>query len=40
MVRDATLGLLGTRLGAEPVEAPDSALLAEPVRQLAAYFAA
>jgi len=38
-VRDATLGLLGTRLGAEPVEAPDSALLAEPVRQLAAYFA-
>ncbi|MDF9873040.1 methylated-DNA-[protein]-cysteine S-methyltransferase [Streptomyces pratensis] len=38
-VRDAALGLLGTRLGAEPVEAPDSALLAEPVRQLAAYFA-
>jgi methylated-DNA-[protein]-cysteine S-methyltransferase len=38
-VRDKALGQLRTRLGAEPVEAPDSALLAEPVRQLAAYFA-
>ncbi|MFJ3702246.1 MULTISPECIES: methylated-DNA--[protein]-cysteine S-methyltransferase [unclassified Streptomyces] len=37
-VRDAALGQLRTRLGAEPVET-DSALLAEPVRQLAAYFA-
>ncbi|MFC8589932.1 methylated-DNA--[protein]-cysteine S-methyltransferase [Streptomyces atroolivaceus] len=38
-VRDGALAQLRTRLGAEPVEAPDSALLAEPVRQLAAYFA-
>ncbi|MEU0301411.1 methylated-DNA--[protein]-cysteine S-methyltransferase [Streptomyces sp. NPDC006175] len=38
-VRDKALGQLRTRLGAEPVEAPDSALLAGPVRQLAAYFA-
>ncbi|MFJ6853178.1 methylated-DNA--[protein]-cysteine S-methyltransferase [Streptomyces sp. NPDC091271] len=38
-VRDKVLGRLRTRLGAEPVEAPDSALLAEPARQLAAYFA-
>ncbi|MEU8704592.1 methylated-DNA--[protein]-cysteine S-methyltransferase [Streptomyces sp. NPDC048565] len=38
-VRDKVLGQLRTRLGAEPVEAPDSALLAEPIRQLAAYFA-
>ncbi|MFJ4836680.1 methylated-DNA--[protein]-cysteine S-methyltransferase [Streptomyces sp. NPDC088746] len=38
-VRDKVLERLRTRLGAEPVEAPDSALLADPVRQLAAYFA-
>ncbi|MFB8027649.1 methylated-DNA--[protein]-cysteine S-methyltransferase [Streptomyces sp. NPDC056465] len=38
-VRDATLGQLRARLGAEPVEAPDSARLAGPVRQLTAYFA-
>ncbi|MFB4425290.1 methylated-DNA--[protein]-cysteine S-methyltransferase [Streptomyces sp. QL37] len=38
-VRDKVLERLRTRLGAELVEAPDSALLAEPVRQLAAYFA-
>ncbi|MFD9291088.1 methylated-DNA--[protein]-cysteine S-methyltransferase [Streptomyces sp. NPDC060030] len=38
-VRDRALGRLRKRLGAEPVEAPDSALLAEPVRQLAVYFA-
>ncbi|MDX3058411.1 methylated-DNA--[protein]-cysteine S-methyltransferase [Streptomyces sp. NE06-03E] len=38
-VRDKVLGQLRSRLGAEPVEAPDSALLAEPVRQFAAYFA-
>ncbi|MGW0789258.1 methylated-DNA--[protein]-cysteine S-methyltransferase [Streptomyces sp. NPDC002911] len=38
-VRDKALGQLRTRLGAQPVEAPDSALLAQPVRQLAAYFA-
>ena len=38
-VRDRALGLLRTRLGAEPVRAPESARLAEPVRQLAAYFA-
>ena len=38
-VRDGALAQLRTRLGTEPVEAPDSALLAGPVRQLAAYFA-
>ncbi|MFI2782135.1 methylated-DNA--[protein]-cysteine S-methyltransferase [Streptomyces sp. ALB3] len=38
-VRDGALGELRARLGAEPVEAPASALLAEPVRQFAAYFA-
>ncbi|MGW0532779.1 methylated-DNA--[protein]-cysteine S-methyltransferase [Streptomyces sp. NPDC003032] len=38
-VRDKTLERLGSRLGAEPVRAPDSPLLAEPIRQLAAYFA-
>lgn len=38
-VRDRTLERLGTRLGAEPLHAPDSPLLAEPIRQLAAYFA-
>lgn len=38
-VRDRALAQLRTRLAAEPVRAPDSALLAEPVRQLDAYFA-
>ncbi|MFF8658724.1 methylated-DNA--[protein]-cysteine S-methyltransferase [Streptomyces huasconensis] len=38
-VRDATVDRLGSRLGAEPVRAPGSPLLAEPIRQLAAYFA-
>ncbi|GGV51171.1 methylated-DNA--protein-cysteine methyltransferase [Streptomyces longisporoflavus] len=38
-VRDAALERLGSRLGAEPVEAAGSPLLAEPIRQLAAYFA-
>ncbi|MEU3053261.1 methylated-DNA--[protein]-cysteine S-methyltransferase [Streptomyces griseus] len=38
-VRDAMLGRLRTRFGAEPVEAPGSARLAEPIRRLAAYFA-
>lgn len=38
-VRDRALGLLRTRLGTEPLRAPDSPLLAEPIRQLAAYFA-
>ncbi|MEU1485467.1 methylated-DNA--[protein]-cysteine S-methyltransferase [Streptomyces sp. NPDC005752] len=38
-VRDKALGQVRTRLGAELVEAPDSPLLAEPVRQFAAYFA-
>lgn len=38
-VRDKALDRLRTRLGAEPVESPGSARLAEPVRQLAAYFA-
>lgn len=38
-VRDKTIERLGSRLGAEPVEAPGSPLLAEPIRQLAAYFA-
>ncbi|MFF5337628.1 methylated-DNA--[protein]-cysteine S-methyltransferase [Streptomyces sp. NPDC013181] len=37
--RDAALERLRGRLGAEPAEAPGSARLAEPVRQLAAYFA-
>ncbi|MGW0783016.1 methylated-DNA--[protein]-cysteine S-methyltransferase [Streptomyces sp. NPDC002913] len=37
-VREKALGQLRTRLGAEPVESPGSALLAGPVRQLAAYF--
>jgi len=37
-VRDRELDRLRARLGAEPVEAPGSARLAEPVRQLAAYF--
>ncbi len=38
-VQEKALGLLRTRLGAEPVRAPGSARLAEPIRQLAAYFA-
>lgn len=38
-VRDAALAQLRTRLGAEPVEAPGSERLAEPIRRLAAYFA-
>ncbi|MEU0129106.1 MULTISPECIES: methylated-DNA--[protein]-cysteine S-methyltransferase [unclassified Streptomyces] len=38
-VRDKALGQLRTRLGVEPVEVPDSTLLAEPVRRLLAYFA-
>ncbi|WP_329024220.1 methylated-DNA--[protein]-cysteine S-methyltransferase [Streptomyces sp. NBC_01423] len=38
-IRDRMLERLRARLGAEPVEAPGSARLAEPVRQLAAYFA-
>ena len=38
-VRDKTLDRLASRLGTEPVEAPDSPLLAEPIRQVEAYFA-
>lgn len=38
-VRDKTLDRLATRLGTEPVEAPDSPLLAEAIRQIEAYFA-
>ncbi|MET9770606.1 methylated-DNA--[protein]-cysteine S-methyltransferase [Streptomyces sp. NPDC006415] len=38
-VRDAVLERLRTRFGAEPVEAPGSARLAEPIRELAAYLA-
>ncbi|MFI6872010.1 methylated-DNA--[protein]-cysteine S-methyltransferase [Streptomyces sp. NPDC050400] len=38
-VRDKALDRLGSRLGAEPVEAPDAPLLAEAGRQLADYFA-
>lgn len=38
-VRDKALGRLASRLGAEPVEAPDSPLLAEAIRQVRAYFA-
>ncbi|WP_406460975.1 methylated-DNA--[protein]-cysteine S-methyltransferase [Streptomyces sp. NBC_01622] len=38
-VREKTLDRLASRLGAEPVEAPDSPLLAEAIRQFAAYFA-
>ncbi|MEV1047327.1 methylated-DNA--[protein]-cysteine S-methyltransferase [Streptomyces sp. NPDC049916] len=37
--RDAALGQLRVRLGAEPVEAPGSERLAEAIRALAAYFA-
>ncbi|MDQ0796978.1 methylated-DNA--[protein]-cysteine S-methyltransferase [Streptomyces sp. B1I3] len=38
-VREQALGRLRTRLGTEPVRAPGSGRLAEPVRQLTAYFA-
>ncbi|MET8741163.1 methylated-DNA--[protein]-cysteine S-methyltransferase [Streptomyces sp. NPDC004728] len=38
-VREKAVGQLRTRLGAEPVESPGSARLAEPIRRLAAYFA-
>ncbi|GAA1369154.1 methylated-DNA--[protein]-cysteine S-methyltransferase [Streptomyces beijiangensis] len=38
-VRDKVLAQLGARLGGELVEAPDSPRLAEPIRQLKAYFA-
>lgn len=38
-VRERALGELRTRLGAEPVENPGSARLAEPTRRLAEYFA-
>lgn len=38
-VRDKALARLHGRLGAELVESPGSARLAEPIRQLAAYFA-
>ncbi|WP_371659163.1 methylated-DNA--[protein]-cysteine S-methyltransferase [Streptomyces sp. NBC_00280] len=38
-VREKTVERLATRLGAEPVEAPGSPLLAEAIRQFAAYFA-
>ncbi|MEU1512637.1 methylated-DNA--[protein]-cysteine S-methyltransferase [Streptomyces sp. NPDC005811] len=38
-VRDQALGRLAGRLGAEPVEAPGSPLLAEAIRQVDAYFA-
>lgn len=36
-VRDKALDRLGSRLGSEPVEAPDSPLLTEAIRQLRAY---
>ncbi|MEX1659124.1 methylated-DNA--[protein]-cysteine S-methyltransferase [Streptomyces pseudovenezuelae] len=38
-VRDKALERLASRLGAEPVEAPGSPLLAEAIRQVEAYFA-
>ncbi|MET7475766.1 methylated-DNA--[protein]-cysteine S-methyltransferase [Streptomyces sp. NPDC005648] len=38
-VRDRALERLASRLGGEPVEAPDSPLLAEAIRQFEAYFA-
>ncbi|WP_030348014.1 methylated-DNA--[protein]-cysteine S-methyltransferase [Streptomyces sp. NRRL S-1022] len=38
-VRDRALERLAARLGGRPVEDPDSPLLAEPIRQLRAYFA-
>ncbi|MFI9830545.1 methylated-DNA--[protein]-cysteine S-methyltransferase [Streptomyces sp. NPDC051913] len=37
-VRDKALDRLASRLGGEPVEAPGSPLLAEPIRQVEAYF--
>ncbi|MGW1891864.1 methylated-DNA--[protein]-cysteine S-methyltransferase [Streptomyces sp. NPDC002004] len=37
-VRDRALERIGARLGGTPVKAPDSPLLAEPVRQVRAYF--
>ncbi|MEU7055601.1 methylated-DNA--[protein]-cysteine S-methyltransferase [Streptomyces sp. NPDC046197] len=38
-VREQALTRLASRLGTEPLEAPDSPLLAEAIRQLEAYFA-
>ncbi|WP_103531090.1 methylated-DNA--[protein]-cysteine S-methyltransferase [Streptomyces sp. SM11] len=38
-IRDAMLDRLRARFGSEPVEAPGSTRLAEPIRRLAAYFA-
>jgi methylated-DNA-[protein]-cysteine S-methyltransferase len=38
-VRDRALERVASRLGAEPVEAPGSPLLAEAIRQVEAYFA-
>lgn len=38
-VRDRALARLTSRLGGEPVEDPGSPLLAEPIRQVRAYFA-
>lgn len=38
-VRDMALDRLASRLGSEPVEAPDSPLLTEAIRQVDAYFA-
>ncbi len=38
-VREKTVERLASRLGAEPVEAPGSPLLAEAIRQFTAYFA-
>ncbi|MFF1546778.1 methylated-DNA--[protein]-cysteine S-methyltransferase [Streptomyces sp. NPDC058291] len=38
-VRDKALDRLAGRMGAQPVEAPGSPLLAEPIRQVKAYFA-
>ena len=38
-VRGAALARLASRLGAEPVEAPGSPLLAEAIRQVGSYFA-
>lgn len=39
-VREKALGRLADRLGAEPVESPDSPLLSEAIGQVRAYFAA
>ncbi|GHF89155.1 methylated-DNA--protein-cysteine methyltransferase [Streptomyces griseosporeus] len=39
VVRERALRRLAERLGTEPVEAPDSPLLAEAIRQVEAYFA-